>query len=150
MSERPGSGPTLDGLAFLNPDERAAVRWLSEQQAQAGDRVVVAEAAADEYSVVPRPLSTYAGTAAVLGWAGHELQWRGPVPELGRREADLRSLYREAPPEGIRSLLDRYGVRFVVVGDLERQKYGDEVTSRFDGILAPGARFGSITIYRAR
>jgi uncharacterized membrane protein len=150
MAERPPSGLTLDGMAFLGPDERTAVRWLADQQSALGDRVVIAEAAAEEYSVIPRPLATYSGSAAVLGWAGHELQWRGPIPELGRREADLRSLYRDGPREAIRGLLDRYNARFVVVGDLERQKYGDEVSGRFEGVLAPAFRSGGITIYRAR
>ncbi len=149
MSERPAEGITLDGAAFLKPEERSTVRWLMDQQNQAGMRLTIAEAAGDEYSTGSR-MATYSGTAGVLGWTGHELQWRGPIPELGRRDADLRQLYREAPADAIRSLLDRYDVRYVVVGDYERQKYGDEVTTRFDNILPQAFRNGGITIYRAR
>ncbi|HET6318396.1 MAG TPA: DUF2298 domain-containing protein, partial [Chloroflexota bacterium] len=149
MSERPAEGFTLDGAAFLKPEERSAVRWLMDQQNQAGMRLVIAEAAGDEYSTGSR-MATYSGAAGVLGWTGHELQWRGPIPELGRREGDLRQLYREAPADGIRPLLDRYNVRYVVVGDYERQKYGDEVSTRFDPILLQAFRNGGITIYRAR
>ena len=41
------------------------------------------------------------GAATVLGWAGHELQWRGPLPELGTREADMNALYRDAAADAI-------------------------------------------------
>jgi len=148
MAERPPTGPTLDGFVFLSADDRAAIRWLSDQN-QPAQRTVIAEAAGDEYSSGSK-YATYSGGADVLGWTGHELQWRGPIPELSRREADLRSLYADAPTDSIRSLLDRHGVRFVIVGDNERQKYGPGVTTRFDGVLQSPVRFGSISIYRAR
>src|SRR5205823_615971 len=138
MAERPPNGPTLDGLIFLSSDDRAAVRWLSDQN-QPAQRTVLAEAAGDEYSSGSK-YATYSGGVDVLGWTGHELQWRGPIPELGRREADLRSLYADAPSEAIRPLLDRYAVRFVVVSEIERQKYGPGVDTRFDNLLQVAAR----------
>ena len=122
MNERPPGGPSLDGLAFLSPDDRAAVRWLSDQNGPNG-RAVIAEGVGDEYSSAAR-MSTYSGASTVLGWAGHELQWRGPLPELGTRSADMAALYRDAPVENIRGILDRYGIQFVVVGDVERKTYG--------------------------
>jgi len=149
LRERPPDGPNLDGIAFLSPDDRAAVRWLSDQNGPRG-RVVIAEGVGDEYDSAAAAMSTYSGAATVVGWAGHELQWRGPLPELGSRQSDLAALYRDAPVDAIRAILDRYGVRFVVVRDVERKKYGDTVTSRFDGVLAVAFRAGSTVIYRAR
>ena len=151
LSEQPPGGPTLDGTSFLSADERAAVRWLSDQNGPGG-RVVIAEGIGEgggEYSSAAS-LSTYSGAATVLGWVGHELQWRGPLPELGARQGDLALLYRDADVGSVQSILDRYGVRFVVVGDVERRGYGDQVTSRFDGVLPVAFRSGSVTIYRAR
>jgi uncharacterized membrane protein len=149
MSERPAQGPGLDGLAFLSPDERAAVRWLADQNGANG-RVVIAEGVGNEYDPSAAGMATYSGAATVLGWAGHELQWRGPLPELGAREGDLAGLYRDASLENVRVISERYSVRYVVVGDVERKKYGDTVTSRFDGVLPVAFRAGSIVIYRAR
>jgi uncharacterized membrane protein len=148
MSQQPPGGPSLDGVAFLSPDERAGVRWLADQNGPAG-RVVVAEAVGDEYTLAGR-MSTYSGAAAVLGWAGHEVQWRGPLPELGSRTGDMAALYRDAPVEAIRSVLDRYSVRYVVVGDIERDKYGEAVTTRFDGVLPVAFRSGGVVMYRSR
>jgi YYY domain-containing protein len=149
MAERPPGGPSLDGLAFLSPDERAAVRWLSDQNGPNG-RPVLATGGTDEYSFASGGMATYSGAATILGWAGHELQWRGPLPELSTRAADLNSLYRDTPVERIRGILDRYGVRFVVVGDIERKIYEDAVTARFEGVLPIAFRSGTTVIYRAR
>jgi uncharacterized membrane protein len=149
MSERPAQGLGLDGLAFLSPDERAAVRWLAEQNGPSG-RVVIAEGIGNEYDSSTAGMATYSGAATVLGWTGHELQWRGPLPELGTRETALAALYRDASVDGIQVITDRYGVRFVVVGDVERKKYGDTVTSRFDAVLPVAFRAGGTVIYKAR
>jgi YYY domain-containing protein len=148
VAEIPPGGPTLDGLTFLSPDQRAAVRWLSAQNGSQG-RVVVAEALGNEYDPASAGMATFSGAATVLGWGGHELQWRGPVPVIGQRQADLAALYRDAPADQIRSILDRYAIQYVVVGDQERRVYGDQVTGRFDGILPVAFRSGPITIYRA-
>jgi uncharacterized membrane protein len=149
LRERPPGGPTLDGVAFLAPDEAAAVRWLRAQNQSLAQRVIVAEAVGGSYTSAAR-MATYSGAAAVLGWAGHELQWRGPLPELGRREGDLTGLYRDAAPDALRPILARYQVQYVVVGDLERQQYGDGVESRFEGVLPVAFRSGRTVIYRAR
>jgi YYY domain-containing protein len=151
LRERPPYGLTLDGLAFLSPDDRSAVRWLAEQNGPAG-RAVIAEAKGNDYSTSPiaARMSTYSGAAGVLGWVGHELQWRGPIPELGRRESELRAVYVDAAPDAIRGILDRYGVRYVVVGDVERSEYGEGVSSRFEGVFPVAFRSGSNTIYRVR
>jgi uncharacterized membrane protein len=148
LAEIPAGGITLDGLTFLSPDDRAVVRWLADQNGPAG-RVVIAEGVGDEYSSAAQ-FATYSGTATVLGWAGHELQWRGPIPEMGIRQGDLASLYRDAPTDAIRPILDRYAIQYVIVGDVERKTYGDEVTSRFDGVLPVALKSGSTTVYRAR
>jgi uncharacterized membrane protein len=148
MNEQPPGGPNLDGESFLSPDERAAVRWLSDQNGPRG-RAVIAEGVGEEYSSAAS-MATYSGAATVLGWAGHELQWRGPLPELGARQSDLALLYRDADLGAIRPILDRYGVQLVVVGDVERKTYGEAVTARFDGTLPVAFRAGSITIYRSR
>jgi YYY domain-containing protein len=149
MAEVPPGGPTLDGLNFLSADDRAAIRWLSAQNTASG-RVVIAEALGNEYDPNSAGMATYSGAATVLGWAGHELQWRGPLPTIGFRQTDLGALYRDAPTEQVQSILDRYDVQYVVVGDQERRVYGDDVNTRFEGVLPLAFRSGGTVIYRAR
>ncbi len=147
LASAPPGGPTLDGTAFLAPDDAAGVAWLRAQLG--GQRPRIVEAVLGQYSPGAR-MATYSGAATVLGWAGHELQWRGPLPELSRREADVERLYRGGDAAAIREVLDRYGVAYVVVGDLERQQYGQAVDARFEGLLPVAFRSGGLTIYRAR
>ena len=149
LAELSAGGPSLDGLSFLSTDDRAAIRWLSDQNTARG-RVVIAEALGNEYDPSAAGMATFSGAATVLGWAGHELQWRGPLPAIGARQTDLAALYRDAPPEQIQSILDRYAVQYVVVGDQERRVYGDGVNTRFEGVLPVAFRAGNVTIYRAR
>jgi YYY domain-containing protein len=149
MAQIPPGGPSLDGLAFLSPDDRATLRWLTDQNTGPTGRVVLAEGLGDEYNAAAAGMATYSGSATVLGWAGHELQWRGPIAEIGARQADLTALYRDAAPESIRPILDRYAIKYVVVGEVERQKYGDTVTTRFENVLPIAFRSGQDVIYRA-
>lgn len=139
-------GPaTLDGAAFLaasRPDDFAAIRWLSALPG----RPVVAEAAGGAYSEYAR-ISTFSGLPAVLGWGGHETQWRGRSDEVDRRTADLDTIYRGERSRA-QELLKAYGVRYVVAGSLEAEKYGPAVAERFDGMLDLAFRQGRTSVYR--
>jgi uncharacterized membrane protein len=63
-----------------------------------------------------------------MGWTGHELQW---AHDPGRRRQEVEQMYTGTAAEA-RPLLDRYGVRHVVVGPLERTTYGDEGVGKWD------------------
>ncbi|MHB8620397.1 MAG: DUF2298 domain-containing protein, partial [Chloroflexota bacterium] len=87
------TGPwTLNGSAYLrqsDPGDAAAIAWLNSHVA--GD-AVIAEATGPEYSQYAR-FGTFTGLESVLGWAGHELQWRGVWKEEPVRIQDLQHLY---------------------------------------------------------
>jgi YYY domain-containing protein len=113
----------LDGTAYLaaqNPDEAQAIQWL--QQAPFG---VVAEAVSPSggsYTNYAR-VSTLSGLPGVLGWMGHESQWRGGGVEMGSRQADMTRLYCSTDPLEIQDILTRYAIRYVFLGALERSTY---------------------------
>lgn len=140
------SPPTLDGVAFYQrarPDDYAAIQWLSRT---AQGRPVVVEASGGEYSEYAR-VSTFSGLPTVLGWAGHEVQWRGRGEEPQRRAQDLDAIFSTANAPDLVSLLQKYKVRYVFVGTLEVEKYGAAVHSRFEGQLPVVYRQGRVTIY---
>ncbi len=117
---RPPEGYTLDASAHLNrywSDDAAAIHYL--QSAPMG---VVAEAIGGSYSDHAR-IATYTGLPTVLGWPWHEFQWRGDWSAHGTREADIRTLYETSDWTTAWEILDRYQVRYIVVGTLERTTY---------------------------
>ncbi len=111
--------PRLGGLRWMEraaPGDAAAIRWI---RLHVPADAVVLEAAGPEYSYGGR-IATFSGRSTVIAWAGHELVWGQP---LGSREADVAAVYRSTDPIATRALLRRYAVRFVVVGDYERETY---------------------------
>lgn len=140
----PPSGYTLDGTAYLEraaPDEMAGIRWLEV----APDGVVV-EAVGPQYSEFAR-VATNSGQPNVLGWAGHESQWRGGRKEIGTREEDVEAIYSTNDWEGTQLLLDMYDVRYIFIGPLERRTYRVN-EAKFERFLGePVFQTGQVSIY---
>jgi uncharacterized membrane protein len=140
---------TLDASAHLNlssPDDAAAIAWL--QSAPPG---TVVEAVGGQYSEFARA-GTYSGQPTVLGWPGHEGQWRGGGEEMGSREDDIRLLYQTNSWDEAKAILDKYGIKYVYVGNLERARYNDDQGNRVDEDkfkqhLPVVFNQGSVTIY---
>jgi uncharacterized membrane protein len=110
----------LDGTTFLtrrNPDEAAAIQWLLE--APVG---IMAESIGGSYTAHAR-FATHSGQPTVLGWVGHEQQWRGGFKEIGSREDDITRLYCSSNWLETRSIMKQYDIRYIVVGKLERTTY---------------------------
>ena len=129
-------GPaTLDGSAFLErskPADAAAIRWLAARP----ERPVVLEAVGGDYQEFAR-VSTFSGLPTLLGWVGHELQWRGQLDEYNRRQQDVDAVYQRAERDDALQILNRYRVRYVFVGSLEREKYGRQTEERLARWLTP-------------
>jgi len=115
---------TLDGMAFTKAyGEYDAIKWLRERKG------VIAEAASQCYSYGGR-FAAFTGNPTIVGWACHEVQWRGNGMELAKRMADLRAIYTKPSME----LLEEYNVSYVIVGYQERKEYGAN-PEIFDGML---------------
>jgi sugar lactone lactonase YvrE len=89
--------------------------------ARPGD--VVAESAGPYYSQHTR-IVMHTGQPTVVGWDWHLKQRGQPMAEISARFEDLESLYSGGSRVERRAILDRYRVRWVVLADLERQRYG--------------------------
>lgn len=142
----PQDGFSLDGkqdFYVYSPDEMTAAAWL--EQAPLG---IMAEAVADtggSYTTY-NLISTFSGMPTVLGWIGHESQWRGGYEEIGSRQNDLVELYSTANWQRAKDVIDRYNIRYIVVGELERQTYAVEVT-KFENNLQKVLDTNSVDIY---
>ncbi|MBK8900963.1 MAG: hypothetical protein IPM53_07265 [Anaerolineaceae bacterium] len=147
---------TLDGLAQMavfNPDDYAAIMWL--RQNVSGTPTIV-EAVGGQYSPQGHGrISASTGLPTLLGWAGHEYQWRGySTPEPAERDPVVRDVYT-VPGWDNGNLVDRlnaYGVDYIYVGNLERNTYGIDGRltgqNKFSENLEVAYENGSVTIYR--
>lgn len=136
----------LRGLHWMPADEQAAFAWLREQAD--GQQVVIAEAVGGDYTETAR-VSAATGLPTILGWGGHEDQWRGSVaPRVGRFE-DVNSMYLAPDLVQARAILEKYDVTYVYVGSVERSKYSDGPLAKFQQLPVAFAS-GSVTIYRAK
>ncbi|MGD1994155.1 MAG: DUF2298 domain-containing protein [Anaerolineae bacterium] len=142
-----GAPPTLDGAAHLyrsEPADFAAIAWLNEN---VEGTPVVLEAPGGSYNYEGR-VSAFTGLPTVLGWAGHELQWRGSYEEQGRREPDIERLYASTNLPEMLVLLDRYDIRYVYVGPTERHRYPAPGLAKFDQWLDVVYQANEVAIYR--
>ena len=143
---------TLDGLASLrryNPSEYDALMWLLENAARPGQSPpVVLEAVGGQYSAFGR-VAANTGLPTVLGWPGHEWQWRGSDhPEPGRREGMVEQIYTANDLGSVAALLDELGVTYIYVGDLEAGTYGAAGLEKFRERLEVAYSNDRVTIYR--
>jgi uncharacterized membrane protein len=148
---------TWVGLEGITPRERteagrAAIEWLREQTPP--DSVVlemVGPGGGSYNNEGYAGVAASSGRATVLGWFGHEVQWRGgdeaARAELSPRQTDVDTIYSTDNPELARDLLSKYGVDYVYIGQLERQSYTPESLAKFDQIGHVVFREGTTTIY---
>jgi uncharacterized membrane protein len=139
----PANGFTLDASAYFEnyqPDEAAAIAWL-----KAAPQGVVAEAIGGQYSAYAR-VSTLTGKPTVLGWPGHEGQWRGGYEEVGSRESDVRQLYETSNWQSALEIIQRYDIRYIYIGSLEMNTYGVNAI-KFEQFLDLGFEQGTVRVF---
>ena len=106
------------------------------------------EAFGDDYSAFGHGrISTFTGRPTVIGWAGHELQWQHDV---GSRSADVKTLYTTPDIATARLLIERYGIRYVVVGPIEQTTYGDAGLAKWDELGRRAYSRGGTTVWELR
>lgn len=145
--DRMGRKPTLNGNAYLEQpqfrSDLAAMEWLRRH---ANGDAVLLEATGNPYSYFSR-FSSNTGLPTVLGWANHEGLWRGHDQEVNRRRSDVDRMYNAPTLDDVEGLLAQYGVRYIVVGDLERQQYQPSGLRKFESLEVAFQSDGT-TVYR--
>lgn len=138
--------PTLDGLASLRqarPDDYAAIMWL---RAEIDGQPVVLEASGLDFTDAS-PVSAYTGLPTVIGWPSHEWLWRGDLPAVEARQADVATIYTSADEGEVRRLLERYDVAYIYLGGEERERYGQSAGQSLAQIGRPVYQNRGVTIF---
>jgi len=140
----------FDVLMDLDEDYRA-IRWMQDNVQ--GSPVIV-EANCPEYRWCSR-LTIYTGLPGVVGWNWHQRQQRTLTPRLvEKRVAEVGLFYTTTDAQEAMDFLQRYNVRYILVGQLERGEYPGEGLEKFtdyDGQLWDAVYHeGETTIYKVR
>ncbi|MCB0047574.1 MAG: hypothetical protein KDD92_19290 [Caldilineaceae bacterium] len=146
--------PTFDATAYVadySPNQAAGMAWIA---ANAAPDAIVIQAPGDSYAADTSRVSAATGRPTLLGWAGHESQWRGEAygqMAQGRGEA-LELIYRSGSTAEVRALLDQWAIDYVWVGPRERETYSltPGLEERFAPVLELVFEAGDVQIYRRR
>src|SRR5258706_9557164 len=145
--------PTFDRFAFAlswYPSDAQAINWLNKNVT--GSPIILEAAAPISYQWFSR-VSVFTGLPDVLGWADHEDEQRYNYQPLNRM-ADIGIIYTTPDPAQAIELLYYYHVRYIYVGELERQAYAQQSTAgldKFDKMIGNALRLvyrsDGVTIY---
>ncbi|MFL5761404.1 MAG: DUF2298 domain-containing protein [Thermomicrobiales bacterium] len=146
--------PTLNGMAYMpdsvvgdQPENRPpvemplvddykAINWLLDH---VKGSPVILEAQTPEYRWGSR-VSVYTGLPTVVGWNWHQRQQRGGYePLVEQRVAEVKFMYDNVVPfSAIEPLLDKYHVKYIYLGALERAYYDAAGLAKFDQAVVDG------------
>lgn len=122
----------IDAIAYFDradPGLAEAGRWVRANLEP--EKAVLVQAVGESYRT-GNMLAASTGVPTVLGWPGHQRQWRGAIDEAARREAVDAIYTHGATPEGL-AAARRYGVTHVYVGFEELTTYTYDVLGRLAG-----------------
>ncbi|MBZ0276326.1 MAG: DUF2298 domain-containing protein [Anaerolineae bacterium] len=141
---------SLDGSTAFNvsPDDYAAIMCLS--QLVGDQQVVVAEAVGPQYHPEYGRVASLTGIPIVIGWEGHEGQWRGATyPQVaGSRADDVRRLYTDLRWDYVVDAIQRYNIDYIFYGSTERSTYGSAGEDKFIENLTPVCQQGGSAFYQ--
>jgi uncharacterized membrane protein len=143
---------TLNGLKWMQfkreyEKDAEVVNWLNEN---VDGVATILEAQGDGYREYTR-IAMHTGLPTVLGWE-HHVRQRGLAPEeVPARKKAIYAIYTSEDIELTKKYLAKYGVDFVIVGDVERGTYKPIATAKFEEhpeVFTKVASFGDTSIYR--
>ncbi len=141
--------PSLDGERSIrneHPDEYQAIEWLRNKT---GTPVVLQ--AAGFSGTWNSHVSAFTGLPTVLGWEWHEYQWRMNLEEINIRRSDVERAYTSSEYEEIKSIIEKYNIKYIYVGPVERDRYKiTDVFGREKGKFKSVFKNSGVEIYEVR
>lgn len=137
----------LNGLQYLksiSSDDYKAVMWINTH---IKNQPVMLEAQGDSYTDFER-ISSNTGLPTVFGWMVHEWLWRGTYDVVPERIKNVETLYESKNFNETKTLLNKYYVAYVYIGDMERSKYATLDEEKFTRLGTIIYSSGSVKIYK--
>ncbi len=135
---------TLDGMAYMQygeyfennhrldlNEDYLAIRWMQENIH--GSPVIVEANSRNLYRWYLR-FTNNTGLPNVVGWEWHQQQQRAinPAEWVNKRVIEVDEFYNTISTELALDFLEKYNVRYIVVGQLERATYGAAGLEKFE------------------
>ncbi|OGH09736.1 MAG: hypothetical protein A2152_03950 [Candidatus Levybacteria bacterium RBG_16_35_6] len=139
----------LNGTTYLKTlytTDYAAIEWLNKN---IKEQPIILEAQGDSYTDYAR-VSSNTGLPTVLGWTVHEWLWRGSYDIPAPRIKDVENLYQSKDLSLVKSLIKKYNISLVFIGDLEKEKYKNINETNFKKLGEIIYKNGSTKIYKIR
>jgi len=132
----------------------ASIQWLRDNAPKGSVIVEGVDGQYDMKGIGVGGVSAATGLPTIMGWPGHEGQWRGGHPEandqIGIREQDVWTMYTSGDAARVQELLRQYRVRYIYVGNAERTLYGESGFAVFDTVATEVFRDGDVVIYEIK
>lgn len=150
---------TLDGWrSLVYQDDYNAITCV---KALVGDeQAVVLEAASNgsyDFYLPSSPMgsgrvSDLTGLPTVLGWNGHQSQWRGRGhgAAVGSRAGDVPRIYEALQIDQVSNLITRYEIDYILFGAVERERYGSAGEQKFLEAYDVVCESNSSRVFRVR
>ena len=169
---------TIDGTAYIDDyasnyineyyagnlkPYMACAEWFNEN---VKGSPVICEAYGDSYTD-NCIISAYTGLPTVFGWQTHEWLWRfhGIVNEetdtlesdpdkdvwklyITPRHNDINVIYYSDNVTDIQTMIDKYQIEYIVIGDLERYKYGYDNSAAISEVGTVIFQYEDLTVYK--
>lgn len=154
---------TLDGMDYMQfgryqeglvdmdlSEDYRAIRWMQENVS--GSPVIVEANSRALYRWYSR-FTIYTGLPGVVGWEWHQQQQRAlnPAEWVTRRVLEVDQFYQGTDGGAARDFLERYHVKYIIVGLLEQATYPGEGLAKFPAfngqLWQEVYRDGNTTIY---
>jgi YYY domain-containing protein len=143
--------PNLDGTAYLamgQAEDHAAAAWLDEN-VDGAPVILEAPGTGGSSYVYEGRISALTGLPTLLGWAGHEGQWRGSYEIQDARQPDIETIYNTRDPQLAQALIEEYGISYIYVGPTEHATYDPAGLAKFGRFMDVVYQQDSVTIYRS-
>ena len=127
-----------------HPEVYSTIIWIRKN---IKGQPVILEANGDSYTEF-NLISAYTGLPTISGWFVHEWLWRGDSSFPQKRVTDIEIIYTSSDFNLTKSLLKKYKVEYVIIGELERQKYPTLNESKFSQLGSVAFSSGNTKVYR--
>ena len=76
-------------------------------------------------------ISSESRIPTILGWVGHQLQWRSNHSDIYNREEDIDTFYISNDSQEIINIINKYSITMIILGPNEIEKYNINSLNKF-------------------